>query len=92
MMNPPLGASTWPVKKSPAGLAKNQMAWATSSGVPRRSKGVSSARAARVSGERAPFMAVSITPGATQLTVIPEGPTSLARARVKPMTPALAAE
>ena len=48
---PPLGESTCPVKKSPAGEARNQMAWATSSGVPRRSRGVSSARAALVSWE-----------------------------------------
>ena len=33
------------------GEARNQMAWATSSGVPRRSRGVSSARAALVSWE-----------------------------------------
>ena len=33
-----------------------------------------------------------MTPGATQLTVMWEGPTSLASALVRPMTPAFAAE
>ena len=36
-------------------------------------------------------MSVAITPGATQLTRIPEGPSSAARERVRPMTAALVA-
>ena len=38
------------------------------------------------------FMSVSMTPGETQFTRTPEGPTSLASAFVSPMTAAFAAE
>ena len=38
------------------------------------------------------FISVSITPGDMQLTLIPLGPTSLARAFVNPIRPAFAAE
>ena len=72
--------------------SRKAAAWAASSGVPICSKGVSSRRASRSAGERSPFMGVSITPGARQLTRTPEGPSSLARAFVRPMTPAFAAE
>ena len=37
-------------------------------------------------------MSVSMAPGATQFTRMPERPSSLARAFVSPITPALAAE
>ena len=42
--------------------------------------------------DRWAFISVSMTPGATQLTRMWEGPSSLAMALVRPMTPALAAE
>ena len=37
-------------------------------------------------------MSVSMTPGATQFTVMPEGPTSLANAFVSPMIAAFVAD
>lgn len=52
-------------------------------GRPNRPIGVSSASRSRVSWEANPIMSVSMTPGATELTVIPEGATSLARALEK---------
>ena len=55
-------------------------------------KGVSSARVAKVSSPKRPFISVLITPGATQLTRMWEGPSSWAKALVRPMTAALAAE
>ena len=54
-------------------------------------RGVSAAREDNVSDERVPFISVSTTPGETQLTVMPEGPSSLASALVSAMTPPLAA-
>ena len=54
--------------------------------------GVLSASVFRSSPERWEFIAVSITPGATQLTLMPLGPTSCASALVSPMTAALVAE
>ena len=76
----------------PNGHLQNTSVRATSSGVPRRSTGVSSARAALSSAVKLAIMSVSITPGATQFTVMPEGPSSLASALVRPITPAFAAE
>lgn len=61
-------------------------------GCPNRPIGVSSASRSRVSWEANPIMSVSMTPGATELTVIPEGATSLARALEKAITAPLAAE
>ena len=57
-----------------------------------RQSGVSPARAAILSVDSRAFMSVSITPGAIQLTRIPEGPISFARAFVRPITAALEAE
>ena len=68
------------------------MALAASSGVPLRPRGVSAASSAMVSGPRPATMSVSMTPGATQLTRMPEGPSSLARACVSAMTAPLVAE
>ena len=72
--------------------ARKRTASATSSGAPMRPRGASPARAARSSGVRKAVMSVSMAPGATQFTRMPEGPSSLARAFVSPITPALAAE
>ena len=72
--------------------ARNRAAWATSSGVPMRPKGVSWARAVISAGERIQFIGVSITPGQMQFTRMPEGPSSWARAWVSPITAALEAE
>ena len=68
------------------------MTSAQSSGVPILPSGVSSASACIVSASCIRFLSVLITPGETQLTRIPEGPTSFASAFVKPMIPAFAAE
>ena len=68
------------------------MASATSWGVPARHRGVSWQKAALSWGDSRWFMAVSISPGATQFTRTPLGPTSRAAALVSPMSPALAAE
>ena len=87
---PPLTPSTCPVMNSCS--SRKAAAWAVSSGVPVRPRGVSSRRAAKSAYVRSPFMGVSITPGDRQFTRMPEGPSSLARALVRPMTPALAAE
>ncbi len=57
--------------------ARNTTAAATSSGFPSLPSGVSSAIAARVSAEREEFISVSIAPGETQFTVIPDGASSL---------------
>ena len=53
---------------------------------------ISSINAAASSGETLRFMGVSIKPGASALTVIPEGASSLASALVKPISAALEAE
>ena len=65
---------------------------ATSSHLPIRHIGVDSISSAMVSSDKTEFISVSITPGSTQLTVIPDGPSSLASAIVIPRSPALAAE
>ena len=72
--------------------ARKATAAATSSGVPSRPMGVWSARSARVSAPRTSTMSVWITPGATQLTRMLEGASSMARDRVRPMRAALEAE
>ena len=72
--------------------ARNNTACATSSGVPKRLTGVSSTRVLNVSASSVAFISVWMTPGSTQLTVIPEGPSSLAMAMVKPRMAALVAE
>ena len=57
-----------------------------------RPSGVSSASAAKSSSDSSAFMGVRMTPGVTQLTRMPLGPTSFAVAFVSPITPAFAAE
>ena len=63
-----------------------------SEGVPSLPSGVSSFRSSSASLERDVSMSVIMAPGATQLTVMFDGPSSLARALVKPMTADLADE
>ncbi len=53
----------------------------------KRPTGVSSASAALSSAVNAAIISVSMTPGATQFTVMPLGPSSLASALVRPMRP-----
>ncbi len=92
MTKPPFTPMTCPVIKADPSSASHRMVRATSSGVPMLPKGVSSRRAASVSGSKASFISVAMTPGATQFTRMPLGPSSLASALVKPMTAAFAAE
>ena len=82
--NPPLTPKTCPVMKSAFSEAKNNSARETSSGVPSRPSGVSSAKARISSPLKWAFISVAITPGATQLTWTPERPTSFASAFVIP--------
>ena len=90
--NPPSTPSTCPVTKDAASEAKKATTSATSSGVPMRQSGVSSRKACKVSSSKQRFISVAMTPGSTQLTVMPEGPSYLASARVRPSIPALVAE
>lgn len=71
---------------------KKTTASATSSGEPDAAEGRFAAqRGEGLGGEIGVHLGVDDA-GATQLTVTPEGPTSCASARVKPMTAALEAE
>ena len=91
-INPPSTPRTCPVINDDESLAKKRAAFATSSGVPTLPTGVSSHSSFIVYFERLAFIGVSISPGAMQFTVIPEGPNSFARAYVMPITAALDAE
>ena len=90
MTKPPFTPNTCPVMNSCS--ARHKTAWATSSWVPVRCRGVSSFRAARSAGDSPAFIGVSMTPGATQFTRMPEGPSSWASAWVRPMSAAFEAE
>ena len=73
-------------------FAKNETAKAISSGEHIRPRGISSHIAAFSSSEKRLIISVSVTPGAMQFTVIPEGAYSFASAFVRPITPAFDAE
>ena len=88
-MNPPSTVSTCPVIKSASSRSRNATAFATSSGDPSRPAGVWSTRDATVSSPSPFTMSVSMTPGATQLTRMWEGASSMASDRVSPITAAL---
>ena len=92
MTNPPFGLMTCPVIKSDFSLERNKMAFEISSGVPSLCIGVWSIKSLIESLLKCLFISVFTTPGATQFTCIPEGPSSLARDRVKPIIAALEAE
>ncbi len=81
-----------PVINEDFSSARKSIALATSSGVPILPTGVSSLRTSSVSLSNPLFIGVSITPGATAFTVMPDGATSLARAFVSPITAAFDAE
>ena len=72
-------------------MHRKATAAATSSGVASRPSGTAAASSARRSSGRASVIAVSTGPGATTLAVIERRASSRARARVRPMSPALAA-
>lgn len=80
---------TWRVTYDAPSDRRKRTTDATSSGVPKRRIGI----AFKASSAKIPsVISVSITPGATQLTVMPRRASSTARAFAAPMSPALAAE
>ena len=88
-----------PLTKLDSSLTRNAITLATSSGLPVRRTGVFLAALALNSSQSIPMrsavccvMRVSMNPGATALTLIPNGPSSMASVRVKPCKPALAVE
>src|SRR5262249_6949069 len=91
---PPETWITSPVMYSASSLARKAATPATSSGFPRRGIGsVGATRSTSVwkcGSEVSP--GVAITPGAMQLTVTPNFPSSSASDRDRPITPALDAE
>ena len=91
-MYPPLTFTTAPVINEAPSPAKKSAVSATSEGLPIRISGVSFERMFKSSSVRAEVISVSITHGAIQLTVMPEGPTSFASALVIPISAALLAE
>lgn len=91
IFNPPSISTTLPfIYRAPSPI-KNATTSATSSGVPSRSN----AFPTRILSTASPpftipaFVGVSIYPGATQLTLIPLGPSSSARLLLMPMSPNL---
>ena len=92
MRYPPFIDIISPVIKDDSSEARKYASDATSCGVPIRIKGVSSIIDAITSSVSDAFISVRITPGAIAYTVIPEGPTSLASALVKPRSAALVVE
>ena len=68
-------------------LPRKATAAATSAGVPGRPTGVCEPDSSSSGAE----LPVAIQPGATQLTVTPDGPVSSANVRARPSSPALAA-
>ena len=90
--NPPFGEIICPVIKDALLDARKVTTPAISEGVPFLHSGVSSAKLDRVSSPKDVVISVVITPGATQFTLIFDGPTSWASAFVKPIRPAFEAE
>src|SRR5690606_4788271 len=86
---PPFTARTWRVMYPASSDIRKFTAPATSSGVPMRAAGI--IRRISSTGTCSSRISVSISPGATQLTVILRLPSSIARALAAPITPALEA-
>ena len=91
-VNPPSTVRVCPVIKQALSPAKKATTSATSSTLPTRPSGVSSQIACTSSRVRFLFILVSISPGATQFTRIPEGHTSFASAFAKVICAPLQAE
>ena len=97
-VQPPSQVSTAPVRKPASGPSRKAIMPATSSGRPgppsrtRPAVRAASRDASPTSPAEARSIGVSIGPGQTQLTRMPSAAWSTAMARVRPMTPALAAE
>ena len=89
---PPFTEIICPVIYDDLSSAKNETAFATSSGVPSRITGISSRSISTVSLPSFVTISVFITPGDTAFTVIPDGATSFASALVRPIRPAFDAE
>ena len=87
-----MGASTWPVTNRAASEERYQIASATSSGVPMAPRGVSSARAAQGFPVQMGVHFRGNNPGRHAVHRDAEGPSSLAKALVRPITAAFAAE
>ena len=84
--------SVWPRNRLDASDSRNTTASATSSARPKRPSGMSRSRLRPASlSTRSVVISVIVTPGATAFTRIPRPPYSRASARVRPMSPALAA-
>ena len=92
MKRPPSTEIVWPVIYEASSLerkiTKSEISWTE----PNLFKGMSSISLVLALSSRYAVMSVSIKPGATEFTVIPLEPTSLASDFVKPLKPALADE
>ncbi len=89
MYIPPLTCRVSPVMYAPQSEAKKPTAAAISSGVPKRASGICDMSTSICFSCKARVMSVSMKPGATQFTVMPREPISLARDLEKPSTAAL---
>ena len=95
MAPPPSSTSICPVMYAASSEARYRTAAAMSSGVPTRPTGrrlprrASSAATSRSGSVLSTERLVPNAPGLIELTVIPQAATSIANARVSPMTPAL---
>ena len=95
MAHPPSTARIWPVTKDDSSEARNRTARATSCGLPTRLKRAlldHDLAAPGLGRMRSAVSGVSIRPGATAFTRMPEGPKSVAIWRVMPMTAAFDTE
>src|SRR5580700_4518608 len=79
---PPFTRTVSPVMNDDEGEARNDTAPATSVGSANRRNGVCCATMSRAFSGMSPTSAVSVIPGATLFTRMPEGPSSTASARV----------
>ena len=80
----------WPVIYEASSLARKATKSATSFTEPNLFRGISSRSLFLALSSRNAVIPVSINPGATEFTVIPLEPTSLANDLVKPLRPAFA--
>src|SRR5699024_4106453 len=92
MYAPPLMAWVVPVMYPASSLESHTTSAAISSAVAWRPIGIDADSAASASAVVLPRMLVSAAPGETALTVMPSGAISRASERVRPSTPAFAAE
>jgi len=83
---PPSTTNSAPLVKADASLARKTIVPATSAGSPGRPTGIS-----RCSGSMRVVICVRMNPGCTELTRMPEGPSSTASDCDSPRTPNFAA-